>query len=146
MYRRVAETRDGANQLIAPPAWPWVEKLRLAPPDTHANDNFGAALALNGALLTAGSVGADGLGANAGAAYYYNAEVQHVWFGRSEYVALEGTDNYVDCVIYRDTTMSDGVLNIHVATSDLTAQGIDGDKFDACWYQAIADRTDCGDY
>lgn len=69
-------------------------------------------------------------------------------FYQDNYVILEGSKSFITLTIYRDTTIYDGLLVLEYATSDLTATGIDAEKYLACSKLATADRgpAGCGDY
>ena len=61
---------------------------------------------------------------------------------------MEGTDGYAVITVLRDVTIYNGPLTIAYATSDLSAKGVDADKFTACLGVATNLRAPegCGDY
>jgi len=63
-----------------------------------------------------------------------------------EYVALEGRDEHVTISLERDANFALGALYIGYSTSDLTAHGIDKEKFSECLKMSVYERRGCGDY
>jgi len=107
---------------------------------------FGGDLGLSRYSLAVGAVGVDGGGKDAGAVYMVDTEIQRVSFLQSEYVALEGTNSYATITVVRDSSHVSSILTVGYSTSDLTATGVDPDKFAYCNTLAAAARDGCGDY
>jgi hypothetical protein len=61
---------------------------------------------------------------------------------------LEGYDSYAIVTIDRDLNIYSGKIALAYATSDLTAMGVDSDKFQACYAlsPSVRGAALCGDY
>merc|ERR1711988_1560249 len=132
--------------LVSPPYWPSTERFKVQPPDYGPRAEFGYALALTGTSMIVGAPSDDGLSENAGAVYAYDIKVQRVSFTLAQYVALEGSDNFVTINLVRDSAFAHEALTVEYATSDLTAKGVDRARYDECVELPNALRIGCGDY
>ena len=67
---------------------------------------------------------------------------------QKEYIVLEGTDSFALVSVSRSLVAYSGALVIHYATSDITAVGVDADKYAACLLLSPLQRGPafCGDY
>ncbi|GMH95725.1 hypothetical protein TrST_g6431 [Triparma strigata] len=144
VFTRKNAVYDAGGNLLSDPLWRSSESVKVNPPDGYAFDNFGYSIALSSHTAVVGAVGVDSKGGDAGAAYLVDVEFQYLSFQQSEFVALEGTDSFVTITIVRAVT--DSILTVGYATSDLTATGIDGDKFLKCNALPSNRRDGCGDY
>ena len=145
LFKREDESRDGFGNLITPVVIPFTETMQLQPSDMNARDHFGFSLGLDAYTLLVGSLGQDGMGLDAGAAYLFDSHLIEVQFTEVEFVAAEGTDLSLPITIKRSD--SSYPLTVFYSTSDLTAKGIDSTKFDECLSLGLKLRTSgCGDY
>ncbi|GMH92534.1 hypothetical protein TL16_g12375 [Triparma laevis f. inornata] len=144
VFTRKNAVYDSGGNLISKPLWRSSESVKFSAPDGFSNDNFGSALALDRYTSVIGATGVDSKGGDAGAAYLVDTEFQYVSFLQSEFVALEGTDSFVTVTVVRSVVNS--ILTVGYATSDLTARGIDADKFQKCEALPSTQRDGCGDY
>ena len=128
------------------PYWSTTEQNKVYAPDGFARDLFGTDVSISGYTTLVGAPGVDGNGQNAGAAYIIDSEFSRVKFLKSEYVALEGTDSYVTITVVRDSSHLNSILTVGYSTSDLSATGVDPDKFAQCQSLPASQRDGCGDY
>jgi len=129
--------------------WQSLEVAKVQPPDSFALNYFGSAISFRGSTLLVGASGHDGSGVlDAGALYVYNMKFASLSFSKIEYQVLEGTNNLATITVVRDPLVYTGEVIIEVATSDLTAYGVDSFKYDACQKIStdIRNTAGCGDY
>jgi len=129
--------------------WQSIEIAKVQPPDAFARNFFGSAISFSGNTLIVGASGHDGTGIlDAGAIYIYNMKFASLSFSKIEYQVLEGTNNVATITVVRDPTVYAGEIIVEVATSDLTAYGVDSYKYDACQKIStdIRNAAGCGDY
>ncbi len=69
-----------------------------------------------------------------------------MYFCQAAFIKNEQLSLEFNCFIY--CVLLQGELTVSVATSDLTAQGVDSETYEACMAMPIKDRGDyeCGDY
>jgi len=146
VFTRQSAAFDGSGNVVQAPVWKNFEDVKVYAPDGYARDKFGYDLALDGYTSVVGAIGVDGNGRDGGAAYIVDTEFQRVYFSKSEFVALEGVDSTITITVVRDSAHTDSILTVGYAVSDLTATGVDTDKFDKCLSQAASQRDGCGDY
>ena len=146
IFTRKSAEVDGSGNIISLPVWKSTEDAKMYAPDGLARDRFGSSVALDMYTSVIGAVGVDGKGIDAGAAYLVDTEFQRVFFAKTEFVALEGTDSTITITVMRDSAHMDSILTVGYATSDLTATGIDSGKFAACEALPASQRDGCGDY
>ena len=139
---------DSNGNVISPQHWFTTEHSKIQPPDEIAYDMFGTHVSISGSVIAIGSVGNDGHKKDGGAIYTYNVIFAALSFSAVEYPVLEGTSSYASVTILRNTEIFDGDVYIEYATSDLSAQGVDNTKFEACMNLATNERgpAGCGDY
>lgn len=129
--------------------WQSIEIAKIQPPDAFARNFFGSAISFTGNTLIVGASGHDGTGIlDAGAVYIYNMKFASLSFSKIEYQVLEGTNNVATITVVRDPIVYAGEIIVEVATSDLTAYGVDSYKYDACQKIStdIRSTAGCGDY
>lgn len=147
VYSRANEFRDGVGTLIRPPSWASYEVARLQAVDYDARDLFGTAVAISNYVLFAGATGDDGKGINGGATYQSDIEFSKVAFRQKVFPYMENDVNKRAEVSVLRTGPTTDVLVVSYSTSDITAVGVDAQKFAACSLIPISDRHDrCGDY
>lgn len=129
--------------------WDSLELAKIQPPDSFARNYFGSSISFSGSTLVVGASGSDGSGVlDAGAIYVYNMLFASLSFSRIEYQVLEGTNNLATITVVRDPLVYSGDIIVELATSDLTAKGVDAYKYTACQQIATNVRysAGCGDY
>jgi len=146
VFTRQNAAFDGSGNVVTAPVWKNFEDVKIYAPDGFARDRFGYDVALDGYTSVVGATGVDGKGMDAGAAYIVDTEFQRVYFSKGEYVALEGVDSTITITVMRDTAYVDTILTVGYAVSDLTATGVDSDKFTLCEAKPASQRDGCGDY
>jgi hypothetical protein len=150
---------DSNGDVVEAPHWESVERAKIVSPDAFAHDEFGTSVSLSyvggrssllspGGAIAVGAIGQDGGGTDAGAVYTYNLAFASLTFEQPEFYALEGFDNTVTITILRDLNVFSGEFVVYYATSDLTAEGIDSDKYQECLLLSPTERSTsgCGDY
>lgn len=146
VFLREPASYGPSGDLIRDPYWRTSEHAKLAPPDVSAGDQFGYSIALGGSVAVMGAIGRDGYAKEGGDAYAYDMEWIRVKFAEPEFVAVEGTDQYVKIFLERDLTWSNSVFSIGYSTSDLSAIGVDTFKYEKCMKLHASERDGCGDY
>jgi hypothetical protein len=129
--------------------WQSLEWAKVQPPDSFARNFFGSSISFSGSTLIVGASGSDGAGVlDAGALYVYNMKFASLSFSKIEYQVLEGTNNLATITVVRDPLVYTGDIVVEVATSDLTAKGVDSFKYAACQQIStdIRNAAGCGDY
>jgi hypothetical protein len=145
---RKEHSQEALGSITVAPHWPFTEHAKMHPPDATPFDLFGSAVALDGRYLVAGAAGQDGIAPTSGAIYAYDVAFAAVEFSKPQYVAIEATDNFIVLTVLRDLATYSGELSLEYATSDLSAIGVDADKFAACLQLPTNQRSPagCGHY
>lgn len=140
------EPANGGDINQTPPSWGSNEIAKFAPPDIAARDHFGESVALGGTYAIIGATGRDSHAKDGGAAYVYDMEWVWVKFSSIQYVVVEGQRS-VKIYLERDLSHSSSIYYIAYSLSDLSAVGVDTNKFDQCMNMPANRRIiGCGDY
>ncbi|OQR91459.1 hypothetical protein THRCLA_08991, partial [Thraustotheca clavata] len=142
-YSRTAAVIDGVGNVITPPSWPGLETAKLQAVNKGTDGQFGYSISVSGVQV---AIGSPGLNAGSGMAYVHNMQFLQVSFASQEVGFLEGTIGAtVSIVLYRsgDTSLP---LTIEYATSDISAIGVDSNRYTQCMAMPIQNRVNCGDY
>jgi hypothetical protein len=132
--------------------WKITEKAKIQPMvDGLAGDFFGSSFSLDRNLLVIGSPGhhiTTSTLSSTGAGYFYHLEFAAVKFSQLVYPVLEGYDKFVTLTVLRDLEVYAGEVVLEYATNDLTAKGIDTERYDFCLRLPVSQRASkgCGDY
>ncbi len=153
-------------------AWSYTERFHFQAHDLKGGERFGVDVALikgtaslphTQAFVRASETKQGNTNTTmSGSLYQVDLGISHVSFTESEYEVLEGKfngpstnpvseDGYRIAIhLERDSVAADtqGELTVSVATSELTAQGVDSDTYAACMAMPMKYRGehDCGDY
>ena len=149
VYTKSHEVIDHRDQMAFPATWRGVEVAKLQPLDALAQDHFGVSVALDGSLLAIGANGHDGQRLDSGAIYLYRAGFAAVAFAEATFKISESHDRqYARITILRDVDVFSDMLVLEYATSDLTATGVDSNKYAECLELPPLKRgaAKCGDY
>jgi hypothetical protein len=149
VYRKSHEYIDHRGQMAWEATWRGVEVAKVQPLDALAQDHFGVSVALDGSLLAIGANGHDGQALDEGAIYLYRAGFAAVSFAEATFKIIESHDRqYVKITVMRDLTVFDDMLVLEYATSDLSATGVDSNKYAECLELPPLKRglAGCGDY
>ena len=132
-----------SGEIVQKPFWKTTEDSKLN--GVSARDHFGASLAIDGATAVVGVPGRDGHAENGGGTFVHDMEWTRVKFQHIEFVAVEG-QGMVKIFIERDLSWSQGRYSIAYSLSDLSAVGVDKNRYDECMGTPSVDRYGCGDY
>lgn len=149
VYTKTTSIRNHSLGVSQGVAWTPSEHAKIQAPDIFARDLFGSSVAINGGLMAIGAIGQDGFSSDSGALYLYRTDFAAVSFQQPVFSILENQlRNYATIVILRDLNIHSGHLVLEYATSDLTAKGVDDDKYSECMNMSTALRAQagCGDY
>lgn len=149
IFRRIDEVRDGKGVLLAPPKWEPKEVVKLQYPNKQDQSRFGSALALDKLSLIVGSpwFSTSPLTVSVGQAFYYDAGLATVAFTSNLFSCMEdNTDRIASLTIARFGGNISEPLTVGYATEDLTAYGIDANKYADCMTMPATLRDGCFDY
>jgi hypothetical protein len=149
VYRKSHEYIDHRGQVAFATNWRNVEVAKLQPLDALAQDHFGVSVALEGSLMAIGANGHDGQMLDTGAIYLYRAGFAAVSFEEATFKIIESHDRqYARITILRDVNVFNDMLVLEYSTSDLSATGVDSNKYAECLELPPLKRgaVGCGDY
>lgn len=171
VFVKEREKNDNLGRIERRAQWFYTEHAKITPGDVFAGDSFGAALSLSGHTMVVGAIGHDAYQPEAGATYLYNTGFASVSFLKvstfristfvcdefifisiffidaiqSEFAVSENSNRgHAEITVLRDLAVNDGPLTLEFATSDLSAQGIDSNKFNECMLLPVKERTSSG--
>ena len=150
IFRRTDAIKNSVDgTMMRAPFWQNFEHAKIVPSDLSGNDWFGNDVKIVGDTVVAAAMWNKHCcnnTRNVGAVYLFNILFYSLKFSLVEYEAIEGIDDKVSVTILRDKSMSNTTLTVGFSTSDLSADGIDDEKFQNCLNAPIEERSDCGDY
>ena len=129
VYSKHHEMNSHEGRISQQQTWDAIEHSKVQPPDSVSQDWFGQDIAISDGFLAIGSSGQDGRAVDGGSVYLYSLEFSAVYMAQAEFYAYEGEENFIAITVLRDTDVYDGQLVLEYATSDLTARGVDHDKY-----------------
>jgi hypothetical protein len=147
LFQRVPSEKGINGKDVRESFWMNTEQGRIAPPDVEARDEFGYSIALAGDTAVIGAIGVDGVGNGGGSVFVVKMSWRNIRFVKTEYVALESTDE-LDIFVERIGSNISKEEIIGFSTSDLSAKGADPEEFALCSALPIGQRCSalCGDY
>ena len=148
IYTREKAIQSGSGSVTQASHWYSTENFKMTTPDISTRDNFGISSKMDGDMIIIGAHGNDGFSPELGAVYFFHAGFAAVSFSQPEFRVLEGTHSSATVTVLRDVNVFDGALSIEYATSDISAKGVDSEKYTVCLSMAASLRADanCGDY
>lgn len=126
-----------------------VEHAKISIPDGKEGDLFGSSISSFSSEIGVGAIGVDVLEKKGGAAFFMDLSWTRVGFSHYEYVALEGTDHSVLIELERDEHFLEKEAKIGYSTSDISAHGVNNDKFTSCLEEiekSSRSGAGCGNY
>lgn len=110
--------------------WSITEHCKIQSSDAFSRDYYGSSLVISGSILAVGALGQDGQQLNKGAIYLYHSVFASISFSQSVYIIQENYDRpYITMTVMRDLSMYTDRIVLEYVTSDLTAKGIDSNKY-----------------
>ena len=149
IYAKAHEFVDHRGEMAFTATWRGVEVAKVQPLDALAQDHFGISVKLENSLMAVGASGNDGQMLDSGAIYLYRVGFAAVSFAEATFKIIESYDRqYARITILRDLNVFSDMLVLEYATSDLSAEGVDSNKYEECLKLPPLKRgpAQCGDY